>query len=87
LLKIRSPLFLQGAPCVIFRMASQTRALLVIATHFDLRQTFFIDGNVTIYRPATNLAVLDVFLGTGRAVDQQGDPLSAIRTVNFYFVL
>jgi len=68
-------------------MATQTCALLVFAPHFDLRIIVFIDRNDNIHRPATNLAVLDVFLSTGRAVDQQDDPLSAIRTFDFYFVL
>jgi sulfite exporter TauE/SafE len=61
--------------------------LLVITPHFNLWQTSFIDRNVKVYRPATNLAVLDVFLGTSRAVNKQDDPLAAIRTFNFDFVL
>ena len=70
-----------------FWIASQICALLIIASYFDLRQTIFIDRDENVYRFATNLAILDVFLGAGRAVNQQGDPLTAIRTFNFDSVL
>ena len=62
-------------------------AQVVIAPQFDLRQVFFVERHVKAYRSATNLAAPDLFLRTGRAVDLQGDPLTAIWTVNFNFVL
>jgi hypothetical protein len=49
----------------------------------DLRQTFLVDRNVEIHRPAAYLAVFNVFLGTSGTVDHQADPLSAIRTLDF----
>ena len=62
-------------------------ALLIIASYFDLRRTFFIDRDHKTDRPATHLTVFNVFLITRRAVDQQRDPLSAIGAFNFYFIL
>jgi len=52
-----------------------------------VRRPILTDRYNKIYRLATHLTVLNVFLITRRAIDQQRDPFSAIWTLNFNFVL
>lgn len=61
--------------------------LFVVAAGRNPRLPAVIQGYVYVDRPATHLAVLDVFLISGRAIDQQDDALSAVRTFDFNFIL
>lgn len=62
-------------------------SLFIIAADRNPRLPAVIHDHVYIDRPATNLAVLDVFLISARSIDQHDNSLSAIRTTDFNFVL
>ncbi len=61
---------------------SRPHELLVVATHFDPKPVLFGNGQENPYRPATNLAILNVILAAGRGIDVQFNPLAAVRTID-----
>jgi len=54
------------------------------AQRFDVRRPGRIDIGDNVDRPAADFAVLDVLLVIDRAIDQQFDRLTAIRTLDRY---
>ncbi len=55
--------------------------LLMLKASLNLRQAFFVNLDAKIDRAATNLAILDVFLGFDRTIHQQRDFFPAIRAL------
>jgi hypothetical protein len=58
--------------------------MLKLSLNLNLRQPIIVNFNHKIDRTATNLAILDVFLGFDRTIHQQRDFFPAVRALQRY---